>query len=241
MRQTALRQYLAYLNFLYRNYMRSHRYLRELVVVVIFHIFFWGFLYSNHPEDPIWWVFSVFAVLLNLVTTPSVFLLERGNTLHFLLARPHGRRFLLLAKVGLIVLIDLALVAFFAGIYGLRFLSASFFLHFPVRLAGILWILLLSTLLLSLAYSYRPQLSWLLMVLLIFGGIVNKAALLPVRLPGQFYKWLALALPPFFEISYLLVSLKITPRALPFLIAGLIQLFLLGWISYRGWMRRDFV
>ncbi len=238
--QLALRQYLAFLGFLYRNYMRSHRYLRELVVVVIFHIFFWGFLYSNQPEDPIWWVFSVFAVLLNLVTTPSMFLLEKGNTLHFLLARPHGRRFLFLARVGLILLIDLVLVTFFATIYGLRFLSSGFFLHLPLRLAGIAWILLLSTLLLSLPYSYRPQLSWLVLLLLIFGAIVNKAALLPAPFPRQAYRWLALGLPPFFEISYLLVHFTIAPRALPFLVAGALQIVLLGWISYRGWMQRDF-
>ena len=48
-----------FIRFGYMNYMRQHRYLRELAAAVIFTIFFGGFLTGPHLDDGIWWVFSV--------------------------------------------------------------------------------------------------------------------------------------------------------------------------------------
>ncbi|MEJ2636353.1 MAG: hypothetical protein P8184_13820 [Calditrichia bacterium] len=92
----------AYFSFFYKNYFRSHRYLREIVLLVIFNVFFWGFLYGPKAEDAIWTVFGVLALLLTMVTTPSVFFLEKDNSLYFALMHPNGRLKFLFSKFLLI-------------------------------------------------------------------------------------------------------------------------------------------
>lgn len=242
----------AYVQFLYKNYMRRHRYLRELIAVVIFSIFYGGFLSGGTLDDHIWLVFGVFAVLLNLLTAPSVFFLESGNTLTFLLSHPGGRQKLFHAKIILIVLIDLFWVGLFAAMYGLRFLSAGFFLLMPVKLIVIAMVLLLSTLLLSLAYTYRPQITWLIFVLLIFGFIVPKAKLFPLNAAMEFYKLFSLLLPPFTELLDTLVSITAEGWQPGFLQTGLSgQMLFVGWgclqiaalyfFSRRLFMRKDLI
>ncbi|RMI09239.1 MAG: hypothetical protein D6681_07305 [Calditrichaeota bacterium] len=242
----------AFVRFCYKNYLRQHRYLRELIAIVIFIILFEGFLTSDRLDPHIWIVFAVFAIILNLLTAPSLFFFEKGNTLYFLLGKPHGRRNLFLAKVVLIVLVDLFWVALFASIYGLRFLAGDYFLMMPVKLLGIALILLLSTLLLSLAYTIRPQLSWLIFLLLVFGCIVPKARLLPITSLFQSTKLLAFLLPPFAEMADLLVSLS--PEGwqpgflqmglgaqIGFLGLALAQIALLFYLSGKRMLRKDFV
>lgn len=230
---------LTYIHFGYLNYIRQHRYIREIIIVIIFHIFFWAFLYNDKPDDSIWTVLNVFAILLNLATAPSLFFLEKGNTLHFYLSRPYGRRNLFISKITLIILIDLAWILLFALIYGIRFLSADFFIFLPVRLLLVTSILLITTLLISLSYSYRPQLSWLVFALIIFGSIVNKGALLPIVGFGESYKILAFLLPPLLELNFLTADLSFANIQFLFVIIALIYVAGLFWLSYRGMMQKD--
>lgn len=231
---------LPFIKFSYKNYMRQHRYLRDLAAVVLFSIFFGGFLSSDQLQEGIWWVFAVFALILNLLTAPSVFFMDNGNTLYFLLGQPHGRRRLLIAKIVLIVLIDLVWVAIFALAYGLRFADAGYFLMLPFRLMIIAMVLTLSTLLLSLSYTYHPQLSWLIFLLLIFGNIVNKEKLIPIEkltdLPGL----LALLLPPFFEINFISVAVDVTIWHAAFAGLAIVQGTFLFWLTTRKMMQKDF-
>lgn len=230
---------LTYIRFGYLNYIRQHRYIREILIIIIFHIFFWAFLYGDSTDDSIWTVLNVFAVLLNLATAPSLFFLERGNTLHFYLTKPHGRRYLFLSKIILIILIDLTWVFIFALIYGLRFLSAEYFFLLPVRLLLVATILLLTTLLISLSYSYRPQLSWLVFALIIFGSIVNKGAVLPIRDLAESYKIFVFLLPPLLEINFLTADLSFTHVHFVFAIFAALHIAGLFWLSFRGMMCKD--
>lgn len=229
----------AYINFGYVNYIRQHRYIREIVVALIFHIFFWAFLYGDQPDDSIWMVLSVFAILLNLVTAPSIFFLEKGNTLYFLLSKPHGRRNLFLSKIFLILLIDLIWILFFALIYGMQFFSVQFFLLLPLRLFLVGLILLITTLLISFAFSYRPQLSWLIFALIIFGSIVNKSAVLPMKTIMEFYKILIFFLPPILELNFLAVELSFSKINPLFAAMTCLHVVLLFSLSYRGIMHKD--
>lgn len=233
----------AYINFCLKNYLRQHRYLRDLVAMVIFSIFFEGFLTSTHLDDNLWWmVLSVFAIFLNIFTAPAVFFLEKGNTLYFLLSKPDGRRNLLLSKIIVIVLLDLFWVSIFSVLYGLRFLSAEYFMLLPIRLLCIAAMILLSTLLVSIAYTYRPQLTWLIFALLIFGCIFPKEKLFPITSIAEILKALAFLLPPFFEIISLTVALEITSSMQAvFLGVALLQIFALFYISNKIMMRKDLV
>ena len=230
---------LTYIHFGYLNYIRQHRYLREIIVVLIFHIFFWAFLYDNEADNSIWTVFTVFAILLNLVTAPSIFFLEKGNTLHFYLNKPYGRRYLFLSKIILIILVDLFWVLLFALIYGIRFFSPNFFLILPIRLFLVGSVLLITTLLISFSYSYRPQLSWLVFAFIIFGSIVNKGALLPIKTFSEIYKLFIFILPPLLELNFLTADLSFKNVSFLFPVIAAIHIFILFLLSYRGMMRRD--
>jgi len=230
---------LTYIHFGYLNYIRQHRYIREIIVVVIFHFFFWAFLYDDKADNSIWTVFTVFAILLNLVTAPSIFFLEKGNTLHFYLSKPNGRLYLFLSKIILIIMVDLLWVLFFALVYGIRFFSADFFLLLPIRLFLIGIILLMTTLLISFSYSYRPQLSWLVFVFIIFGSIVNKGALLPIKTFSEIYKLLIFTLPPLLELNLLTADLTFQHVNSIFALIAVIHISILFLLSYRGMIRRD--
>jgi hypothetical protein len=230
---------LTYIHFGYLNYLRQHRYIREIIVVVIFHFFFWAFLYDEKADNSIWAVLTVFAILLNLVTAPSIFFLEKGNTLHFYLSKPNGRRYIFLSKIILIVAVDLVWVLFFALVYGIRFFSADFFLLLPIRLFLVGVILLMTTLLISFSYSYRPQLSWLVFAIIIFGSIVNKGALLPIKAFGEIYKALVFFLPPLLELNFLTADLSFSHVSFVFSFVAAIHICILFLLSYRGMMRKD--
>lgn len=234
---------IAYINFCFKNYLREHRYLRDLVAMIIFSIFFGGFLSSSDLDDHLWWlVLSAFAIFLNIFTAPAVFFLERGNTLHFLLSKPDGRKYLLFSKIVVIFLVDLFWVLTFAMFYGLRFPSPEYFLSLPLRIAGIGGIILLSTLLISIAYTYRPQLTWLIFVLVIFGCIIRKEPLFPITGPGEVAKVLVFLLPPFFEMISFVTSLSITSGwQLLFLGVAAAQMLILLYLSTRRMLRKDLV
>lgn len=230
---------LTYIHFGYLNYIRQHRYIREIIVVIIFHFFFWAFLYDEKADNSIWTVLTVFAILLNLVTAPSIFFLEKGNTLHFYLSKPNGRRYLFLSKIVLIILIDLLWVLLFALIYGIRFSSVDFFLSLPIRLFMVGITLMMTTLLISFSYSYRPQLSWLVVALIIFGGIVNKGALLPLTTFSEIYKLLVFILPPLLELNFITADLSFSHVSSGFALVAVIHIGILFLLSYRGMMRKD--
>jgi len=232
---------VAYLKFQYLNYVRQHRYLREILVVVIFHIFFLGFLYENGSDESIWMVFSVYAILLNIVTAPSLFFWEKGNTIYFLLGKPRGRRQFFRSKVVFIVLVDLFWVFLFALIYGLRFISPHYFLLLPLHLLILTLQLLLTTLLISIGFSYRPGYSWLIILFVILGSIVNKAAILPIENVAESYKVLIFLLPPLLEFIFFNISFSLSFPQSIFPVIGILQIILLYKLSLRAMMRKDFV
>lgn len=233
----------AYINFCFKNYLRQHRYLRDLVAMVIFSIFFGGFLTSTSLDDNLWWmVLSAFAVFLNIFTAPALFFLEHGNTLYFLLSKPNGRRNLLLSKIIVIVLVDLFWILLFSMLYGLRFPEPDYFLLLPIRLFCIGMMILLSTMLISIAYTFRPQLTWLIFVLLIFGFIVRKEPLFPIESLTEIIKSLVFLLPPFFEMLSFTVTLNIpTFIQAVFLLTAFLQIVLLFYLSHRKMLRKDLV
>ena len=230
-----------YLNYFFKNYWRSHRYLREIVLILIFHVFFWGFLYGEKPEDPVWTVLGVLAIVLNLVTVPSLFYLEKGNALQFPLVHPNGRRHFFVAKFLLIFLIDFFWVALFSLVYGLRFLDAGYFLWLLPRLAIVALLLLLSTSLLSLSFTYRPWIAWLLILLVVFGGILNKAALFPVQSWKEVYALLVFLLPPFLELIFTAVRIDFNFWQIVFLVVAVLQIVFYFYVNLRLMYRKDLV
>lgn len=234
-----LRPLLACLDFCRINYMRQHRYIFELIAMVIFSVFFGGFLTADVAGNYIWFVLAAFAIILNLITAHSLFNLESGNTLYFLIAKPNGRRNLFIAKVILIIAIDLLLVTILALIYGLKFWNGSEFLLLAPRLVVMTLILLISTLLMSFTYTVRPQLIWVVFVLIVFGYIINKAPLFPIQSVSEVLKLLVFFLPPLQELVFLAMDFDFTSWRILFLIVAIVQTVLLGIYSYRRMLSRD--
>ncbi|MBN2364845.1 MAG: hypothetical protein JXL67_01665 [Calditrichaeota bacterium] len=232
---------LSFFSFFFRNYLRSHRYLRELLLILIFNILFSGFLYAIEPEDTIWTVFAVLGLMLNMVTVPSLFFLEKGNSLYFVLCRPHGRKNFFLAKILLIWIIDFGWVFLFTIIYGLRFMETDYFVMLPFRLFFLGWMMILSILIFSLSFSYRPWIVWLLLILTVFGGILNKTALFPVETFSKIYVLLSFLLPPFLELIYCAVTLDITFWRSVFLVVAMAQIAFYFFLNHRFILRRDFI
>ena len=232
---------LPFFSFFIRNYLRSHRYLREVVLIFVFNVFFWGFLYGPKPEDAVWTVFGVFALLLNMVTVPSLFYLEKGNSLYFPLLKPNGRLRFLFAKIAAVFCIDFFWVFVFAVIYGIRFGEMNYFVLLIPRLLLLAFLLALSTSLLTLTFSYKPWVVWLLLILLVFGGIINKSALFPLHTPGRFFGLFTVLLPPFLEILYSAVTLKFPFWRMVFLTAGVVQMVFYLFLNYWLILKKDFV
>ena len=230
----------AHFTFFLKNYLRSHRYLREIVAIVIFHIFFWGFLYGEKPDHAIWAVFGSLGLLLSLVTTPSIFYLEKGNSLSFSLVHPGGRKYFFLAKILLIFLVDFSWILLFSFIYGIRFLDANYFIFLIPRLIFIALLLLLAINLLSLIFTHRPWIGAILLVLIVFGSIINKVALFPLSSVSGGYKILSFLLPPFQELIYAAILLKFTPWRIIFLIITVLQIGFYLWLNLRLISRHDF-
>ena len=230
-----------YLNFFLKNYLRSHRYLREIILILIFNIFFSGFLYSDTTDDMIWTVFGVLALLLNMITVPSLFYLEKGNSLYFSLIHQLGRRWFFISKILLIVLIDFFWLTLFSIIYGLRFLDVQYFSILPIRLFLFLILMLLSILILSLSYSYRPWIAWFLLLLIVFGGILNKGALFPLESVSQIYITFSFLLPPLLEIILGTATLDFDIWRIMFILIALIQIILYFYLNIKLIMKKDFI
>lgn len=224
-----------------RSYLRQHRYLLDLVVIALFLIIFEGFLKESNETEAIWWVFAVLGVVLNFLTAPLVFNQEQGNARSFLLSRPNGRKNLLLSKICLVVSIDLFWVALFAVFYGLRFPSADYFVFLLPRILIIGMMITINTLMLSLTFSYRPQYSWLLFLLIILGFIVNKQQLLTIESFSDIAAVLAFLLPPYFELSYFSVELQTAGWTILFLIHAILYGFLFWKLSAYFLKRKDFI
>lgn len=231
----------AYFFFFLKNYLRSHRYLREIVLIFIFHIFFWGFLNTDKPEDSVWTVFGVLCLLLNMVTVPSIFFLEKGNSLFFSLVRPFGRLNFFLSKLLLILIIDLSWIGLFTVIYGIRFFDANYFLLLFPRLGLITLLMLLSISILSLSFSYKPWIVWVLMLLIVFGGILNKSTLFPPHSIKESYALVFLILPPILEIIFSAVNFKLITSYLLFLLIAVGQIGFYLFLNIKFIMRKDFV
>jgi hypothetical protein len=230
-----------YLNFFFKNYIRSHRYLREIILIFIFHIFFWGLVNTETPDDLIWTVFGVLALLLNMVTVPSLLYLEKGNSLYFTLVHQSGRVWYYLSKLVLIFCIDFFWIFLFLLIYGLRFLEVQYFALLPLRLLLLVLLMLLSILILSLSFSYRPWIAWLLLFLIVFGSILNKSALFPINSFSEIYVILSFLLPPLLEIIYGMWTLDFNFWRSIFILIALIQFVIYFYINYRLFMKRDFL
>ena len=230
-----------YFNFFFKNYIRSHRYLREIILILIFHIFFWGFLNTDAPDDMVWTIFGVLALLLNMVTVPSLFYLEKGNSLYFTLVHQSGRVWYYLSKLVLILCIDFFWIAMFSLIYGLRFLELHYFAVLPIRLILIFILMSLSVLILSLSFSYRPWIAWLVLLLIVFGGILNKSALFPLRSVSEFYIFLSFLLPPLLEIIYGAATLEFNTWRSIFIFIALTQIVIYFYVNFRLLMKKDFL
>lgn len=231
----------SYFSFFFKNYLRHHRYLREIICILIFHIFFWGFLYTDQPDEMIWSVFAVLGILLNMVTVPSLFFLEKGNSLYFSLVHPCGRYYFLISKILLIFTIDFFWIFLFSLIYGLHFLDGNYFLYLPIRLSFMALLLVLQTLILSLSFVYKYWIVWLLMLLVIFGGIINKSILFPIHSFSQSYVLLTFFLPPILEIIYGAVTLEFTVWRFLFFGIALLQTVLYFWINFHLIQKKDFI
>ena len=231
----------SYLYFFLKNYIRSHRYLREIILILVFNIFFSGFLYSDAPDDMIWTVFGVLALLLNMITVPSVFYLEKGNSLNFSLVHQFGRRWTFISKILLMVLIDFFWLSLFSIIYGLRFLNLQYFTILPLRLVLFLVLMFLSILIISLSYSYRPWIAWLLLLLIIFGGILNKGALFPLESVSEFYIIFSLFLPPLLEIILGTATLEFDIWRTLFILLAFIQIAVYYFLNLKFIMKKDFI
>lgn len=240
-RFTMLKRLTGFYLFGLRSYLRQHRYLLDLVVIALFIIMFEGFLKGSSETAAIWWVFAVLGVVLNFLTAPLVFNQEQGNARSFLLSRPDGRKNMLLSKICLIVSIDLFWVVLFAVFYGLRFPSADYFVLLLPRLLIIGMLISINTLMLSLTFSYRPQYSWLLFLLIILGFIVNKQQLLAINSFADIAGAAALLLPPYFELSYFSVELQTAGWTLLFLVHALLYGFFFWKLSSHLLKRKDFV
>jgi len=189
----------------------------------------------------IWSVLAVLGILLNMVTVSSLFFFEKGNSLYFPLVRPGGRINFLFSKILLILSIDLFWIMLFGLIYGLRFLDGSYFLYLPLRLLFMTVLLILSTSILSLSFSYKTWMVWIVMLLIVFGGILNKTALFPIQSLSQSYVLLTFLLPPFLEIIYSAVTLEFPFWRLLFLMTALLQAGLYFWLNVRLIQKKDFI
>ncbi|GAB4369860.1 MAG: hypothetical protein Kow0042_11790 [Calditrichia bacterium] len=227
----------SYFSFFAKNYLRTHRYLREIVTVFIFHIFFWGFLFTERPQDDFWFVFAIFALILNIVTFVSVFYLEKGNSLYFTLVRPHGRYYYFVAKILLILAIDMIWIGLFALLYGLRFWDSTYFLLLAPRLIFMFVLIALSLSLLCFSYNYKPWIIFLYLILLVFGFILNKTA---HSIP-PLVKALLFILPPFNEIVFSMITMKFPLWRTVFLGIALLQIVIYLYVNYRLILRKDFV
>lgn len=198
-------------------------------------------MYTDKPDDMIWSVLAVLGILLNMVTVSSLFFFEKGNSLYFPLVRPGGRINFLFSKILLILSIDLFWIMLFSLIYGLRFLDGSYFLYLPLRLLFMSVLLILSTSILSLSFSYKTWMVWIVMLLIVFGGILNKSALFPVQSLSQGYVLLTFLLPPFLEIIYGVVTLEFPFWRLLFLMTALLQAGLYLWLNVHLIQKKDFI
>ena len=189
----------------------------------------------------IWSVLAVLGILLNMVTVSSLFFFEKGNSLYFSLVRPGGRVKFLLSKILLILSIDLFWVLLFSLIYGLRFLEGSYFLQLPLRLLFMTMLLILSTAILSLSFSYKTWMVWIVMLLIVFGGILNKSALFPVQSLSQSYVLLTFLLPPLLEIIYSAVTLEFPFWRTMFLLLAPLQAGFYLWLNIQLIQKKDFI
>lgn len=188
----------------------------------------------------VWTVFGVFSILLNMVSVPSILFLEKGNSLYFTLTQKNGRVKFFFAKLILILAIDFSWIIVFTGIYGIWFLDSNFFILWLPRLLLIFLLMTLTISLLSLTYTYRAWISWILLLLIVFGGILNKTALFPTTI-NKFYVVLSMILPPILEIIYSTVTLELTLWRMIFLIIAILQIGFYLFLNYKFMMRKDFI
>jgi hypothetical protein len=193
----------------------------------------------------VWSSFAVLALILNIFTVPSLYLLEKGNSLYFSLAKESGRSYYFIAKSILIILINFFWICLFALIYGIRFMTLDYFLMLPLRLLFILLLLILSTLIWSLCYSARRPINRFFvltgLLLIIFGSIVNKTVGFPIESLKEIYVILFLALPPVQELIYSAVTLDLNSWRALFLLIALLQIVLYFIVNFRRFQKCDFV
>jgi hypothetical protein len=92
----------------------------------------------------------------------------------------------------------------------------------------------------SLLYSYRTWLIWILLVLVVFGSILNKAALFPLHSFNESYAILTFLLPPLLEIIYTAVTLDFPTWRIIFLVVAAIQAVFYVSLNIKFILRKDF-
>ena len=127
----------------------------------------------------------------------------------------------------------------FALIYGLRFLELQYFVVLPVRLLLLMLLMSLTVLILSLSFSYRPWITWVVLILIVFGGILNKIALFPIKSFSELYVSLSFLLPPLQEIIYGAATLEFDFWRNIFIFVALTQILIYFYINFRLMMKKD--
>jgi hypothetical protein len=101
--------------------------------------------------------------------------------------------------------------------------------------------MLLAIVIFSLFYTYKPWIVWILFLLTIFGGIINKSALYPIESLSHIYAVFLVLLPPFLELIYSAVTLQFPFWRTMFVLLAVIQIVLYFALNYRLILRRDFI
>jgi hypothetical protein len=126
-------------------------------------------------------------------------------------------------------------------LYGLKFMEADYFSVWVFRLLLILLLMSLSLALLSFTFTYRPSISWLILILIVFGGIINKSALFPIHSIKEFYAIFTFLLPPILELMYGAVTLEFSFWRIIFLLMALVQLWIYLTINMKFMLKKDLV
>ena len=92
------------------------------------------------------------------------------------------------------------------------------------RLTLMLLLMILSISILSLFFSHKPWLVWILMLLIVFGSIINKTALFPIHAIQEFYIFFSFCLPPILEIIFSTATLDFSFWRVIFLCIAFIQI-----------------
>ena len=93
----------------------------------------------------------------------------------------------------------------------------------------------------SIWMGFLESPAWLLLILVVFGSIINKTPLFPPDSFKEIYVFLTLALPPFLEIIMSAVTLHVSFWQFIFLVVAILQIIFYFILNYRLILKKDFV